>query len=74
MNENGQTLINITEEMHLENLNVTFGVGRDTWSAMGQKSVIDFMLVNERASKHVTHMWVDEKRLIDKFQKHKVAD
>ena len=65
VNENGQKLIDFTEEMHLENLNVTIGVGRETWSARGQKSAIDYMLVNERARKQVTSMWVDEERQID---------
>ena len=30
VNENGQRLIDFTEEMSLENLNVTIGVGKET--------------------------------------------
>ena len=65
VNENGQLLIEFTEEMNLENLNVTIGNGEATWNARGQKSAIDFMLVNEKAREHVKNMWVDEEGVID---------
>ena len=45
VNENGQLLIDSTEDMRLENLNVTIGDGRVTWNAGVHKSEIDFMLV-----------------------------
>ena len=57
LNENRQRLIDFTEEMHLENLNFIIGVGKETWSARGQKPAIDFMLVNEHARKQ-SHKYV----------------
>ena len=72
VNENGQLLIDFTEDMRLQNLNVTIGDGRATWNAGGHKSAIDFMLVNERAREHVMNMWVDERREIDIESNHNV--
>ena len=63
-NEIGQLLIDFTEDMRHENLNVTIGDGRVTWNAGGHMAAIDFMLVNERAREHVMNMWVEERREI----------
>ena len=63
-NEIGQLLIYFTEDMRLENLNVTIRYGRVTWNAGGHMAAIDFMLVNERAREHVMNMWVEERREI----------
>lgn len=63
--ENGQKRNDFTEEEHLEILNVTIGVERETWSARVQMCAVDFMIVNGSARKHVTCMWVDKKRLVE---------
>ena len=65
VNENGQLLINFTEEKKLENLNVTIGDGMVIWNAGGHSSAIDFMLVNERTKEHVMNMRMDERGEID---------
>ena len=65
MNENGERLLNFAERNDLEILNVTIAEGRVTWSRRQSESAIDYIMVNERARKHVLKMCVDEERKIN---------
>ena len=61
-----------TEANELEILNVTMAEGRVTWSARECESVIDYMVVNDKARERVKSMWVDEDRKIDIASDHNV--
>lgn len=60
INQNGEMLNEFVYDMDLENLNETIGDGRVTWSARGQESAIDYVLVNGRMREIVSRMWIDE--------------
>ena len=70
MNKNGEMLEEFTDEMGLENLNVTLAEGRVTWSAREHESAIDYVLVNGRMREIVSRMWIDEEGMVDIVSDH----
>ena len=70
VNVNGQLLLEFMEESGLENLNVKMTEGQMTWAGREDESVIDYILVNEHATKCVLDIWVDEDSLIDVSSDH----
>lgn len=72
VNGNGQLLLDFVEANELEILNVTMAEGRVTWCGRESESVIDYVVVNDRARERVRGMWVDEERKIDVASDHNV--
>ena len=70
INQNGEMLIEFTDEMGLENLNETLAKGRVTWCVRGQESAIDYMIVNGKMREIVNSMWIDEDGWIDIVSDH----
>ena len=60
MNDNGRLLREVCKEMNLEILNETIAEGKITWRSRGQKSAIDYALLNGKAREKVVSMWIDE--------------
>ena len=60
VNNNGRLLLDFSEELNLEILNLTMGERCPTWNARGQVSAVDYFLVNENARQNVERMWVDD--------------
>lgn len=72
VNGNGRLTLDLMEEAHLENLNITIGEGRVTRKSGGVESAIDFVLVNKNAREKVVSLVVDEEKEIDVGSDHRV--
>ena len=72
VNRNGQLLLDFAEVNELEILNATVAEGKVTWSDRQSESVIDYMVVNDRARECVKNMWVDEERVVDVASDHNI--
>jgi len=64
-NRNGEALLKFCEDTSLEILNLTLAEGKVTWRSRGQKSAIDYILVNGKARRKVLRMEVDENKEIE---------
>jgi hypothetical protein len=72
INRNRKLLIEFANEYNLEILNETIAEGKITWSARGQESAIDYVLVNEAMRKMTVKMVVDETKDWDITTDHNV--
>ena len=67
INKNGELLLAFTEENDLEIGNITMAKGKVTWGRKGgkEKSVIDFIIMNDHMKFRMQEIIIDEEKQID---------
>ena len=67
IDRNGENLIIFAEENNLEIGNITNTIGKITWRRIGgkERSAIDYILYNEKSSKKIKEIRIDENKEID---------